>query len=512
MKTLQDRSAGVLAHISSIPGSWANGDLGKGAHDFAAWAASAGCSWWQMLPCHPTGAGDSPYQCLSAFAGNPLFVSLEGLAEKGWLDASDLKPPRPLPEEKSDFWSSFEFRGARLRKALKAFESSASAKDKAAFAEFCEEQAFWLDDWALFAALKRSQGGRHWVEWEPGLRDAQWPALQASRAALEPELYFEKFAQFAFEIQWRALKSAANSRGLGLVGDLPIFVSHDSSDVWANRALFELDEQGRALKVAGVPPDYFSEEGQRWGNPLYRWEIHKSTGYRWWVARFARTLQLFDAVRVDHFIGFQRYWEIPAESPTAKEGRYVPGPGAEFFETLRRELGPLASSGLPIIAEDLGVVTPEVTALRKAFGLPGMRVAQFSFGGEEAQLPENYEEDSVAYSGTHDNNTTRGWLDELPPVSAEPSARAAFKAERELAMQRTRGLEAGPVWSLLAAAFESKSRLAVAPLQDLLELGAEARMNTPGTAEGNWRWRAKPGCLQPALAARLKALILKSGR
>ena len=311
------------------------------------------------------------------------------------------------------------------------------------------------------------------------------------------------------ERQWRELKAAANAKGIGLIGDLPIFVSHDSADVWAHRELFDLDEAGQPTAVAGVPPDYFSADGQRWGNPLYRWDLHQATAYQWWVARFWRLLQLFDAVRVDHFIGFHRYWAIPADSPTAKDGEYRPGPGAEFFEALRSQLG-----GLPIIAEDLGVVTPEVDELRASFGLPGMRVLQFSFGGDATQLPDTFAEDCVAYTGTHDNNTTRGWLDEELPAGASPEAVEAFRAERRRALEWGHGHsdEAGEVWPLIASALETRCCLAVFPMQDLLELDGHARMNRPGTVEGNWRWRALPGAAEPALAARLRRLTEKFGR
>jgi 4-alpha-glucanotransferase len=507
LKGLDQRSAGILCHLSSLPGAWANGDLGKASHDFIKWAREAGCHWWQMLPCHPTGGGDSPYQALSAFAGNPLFISVEDLAERGWLKKSDLAPPRPLMDERADFSASFEYRFERLRRALAGFDKKATASDQADFSVFCERERGWLDDWALFAALKRSQGGRHWVEWESGLREGQAPSLAAQRGALEPEIRFEKFAQFVFETQWRHMKAEANRAGLGLIGDMPIFVAHDSSDVWAHPELFELDPLGQPLNVAGVPPDYFSEDGQRWGNPLYRWEIHKATNFRWWVARFARALSLFDAVRVDHFIGFHRYWEIPAASMSAKQGQYLAGPGAAFFELLKKELG-----GLPIIAEDLGVVTPEVTALRKRFGLAGMRVLHFCFGGEAAQLPESIEPDTVAYTGTHDNNTTRGWLDELAPAHFSAEQRAAFRLERERALAWSQGKDLSPVWSLVAGALETRATLAMLPLQDLLELGGEARMNTPGTADGNWRWRARPGALKGAVAARLRHIIERTAR
>jgi 4-alpha-glucanotransferase len=507
MKTLKQRSSGLLCHLSSLPGAWANGDLGPSAHAFAEWLASAGQSWWQLLPCHPTGAGDSPYQALSAFAGNPLFVSLEALSGRGWLAGEALKAPRSLPEDKADFGSSFEYRFEGLRKAWLGFEKSATQAEKKDYAAFCEAEAFWLDDWALFASLKRRMGGRHWVEWEAGLRDAQRPALEKILPELQAGLRFEKFAQFLFEGQWQALRAKCRSLGLGLIGDMPIFVSHDSADVWARRELFDLDSGGQPTKVAGVPPDYFSEEGQRWGNPLYRWEIHASTGYRWWVARFARALRLFDALRIDHFIGFHRYWEIPSEAMNAKIGHYRPGPGAPFFERLLSELG-----SLPLIAEDLGVVTPEVTQLRQRFGLPGMRVLQFCFGGDPSQLPESIAKDSAAYTGTHDNNTLKGWLDELSPQNSSPEQKAAFKAERERAIAWASGREEGLVWSFISGLMECPADLALVPLQDLLELGAESRMNMPGTATGNWHWRARPGSLKPETAAHLKRLSEKNRR
>ncbi len=507
-KNLQERASGVLCHLTSLPGPWGAGDLGPCASKFAAFLGQAGQSWWQMLPAHPTGAADSPYQALSAFAGNPLFISMEEMASKGWLAPADLEPPRPLMEDKADFGASLEFRAPRLRKAFEAMNRGGGDKDSAAaFAAFCERERDWLDDWALFAALKRSEGGRHWVEWPQGLRDAQRPSLAEAALRLEGEIRFEKFVQWLFDSQWASFKKKANFLGVGLVGDLPIFVSHDSADVWARRELFDLDPAGQPTKVAGVPPDYFSEDGQRWGNPLYRWDIHRATGYRWWIARMHRLLRLFDAVRVDHFIGFHRYWEIPAESASAKNGAYQPGPGAGFFEALQAQLG-----SLPIIAEDLGVVTPEVDQLRERFNFPGMRVLQFSFGGDARFLPGQYPELSAAYTGTHDNNTTLGWLEEFPPAGASHHQAEAWAAERRRAEDYASNLEQGRVWPLIAACLQSKARLAVTPLQDLLELGGEARMNVPGTMDGNWRWRCKPGLFTPELAARLRKLTLKYDR
>jgi 4-alpha-glucanotransferase len=509
LKTLKQRSAGVLCHISSLPGPWACGDLGPTAVEFVRFLEQAGQSWWQMLPCHPTGAGDSPYQALSSFAGNPLFISLERLVEKGWLEPEDLKVPGSLREDRASMGAAFEFRFQRLRKAQAAFERLATEQDRADYLKFCSSEAYWLEDWALFASIKRFEGGKHWVEWEPGLRDRHIHKLAEQREKLASELAFEKFVQYLFESQWSQLKAQANARGVGLVGDLPIFASHDSADVWAKRELFDLGADGQPVKVAGVPPDYFSEEGQRWGNPLYLWKVHQSTHYAWWIARFYRALKLFDAVRVDHFIGFHRYWEIPSASASAKDGAYALGPGADFFEALKKQF-PV----LPIIAEDLGVVTEEVTRLRESYGLPGMRVLQFSFGGEAAQLPDHYLENTIVYTGTHDNDTTVGWLS-LDPLPGSSAAQAqAFRMERQRALGwvRERSHEAGEAWPFIAAAFETRAVVAITPLQDLLELDSAARMNTPGTSEGNWHWRAKRAGFKPELAARLRRLTEKYGR
>ncbi len=497
------RSSGVLLHLSSLAGPVGQGDLGPAAHAFTGFLAQAGQRWWQMLPTCPAGPADSPYQSTSAFAGDPLFISLERLAEEGWLEAADL--PKEGHGHPADRAEAGRVRWPLLRRAFLAFKERGPQNAQQACREFCQDQREWLDDYALFTALKQAHQGRPWWEWEPGFRDRQVPAVEQARRQEREEEDFQRFLQWVFHRQWQALRSTATERSVGLIGDLPIFVSHDSADVWGHREMFDLDEAGRPLHVAGVPPDYFSEEGQRWGNPLYRWDLHRATAYRWWVARIWRMLQIFDAVRVDHFIGFHRYWSVPASSKTAKRGSYKPGPGAEFFETLRRELG-----GLPIIAEDLGVVTEEVDALRRAFGLPGMRVLQFSFGGEEKLLPALYAEDTVAYTGTHDNNTTRGWLEAPPP--AEKRAAEAHLAERERALAFARANDPDAVWGFVEGALASHSRLSIIPAQDLLGLGADHRMNVPGTVEGNWRFRLEPGALTPELAGRLLALAQRHRR
>ena len=501
---LNKRSSGVLLHLTSLPGSVGVGDLGPRAIAFTSFLAQAGQQWWQMLPIGPSGAAASPYQSTSAFAGDPLLISLERLAEDGWLDASDLPPDNA--GHPADHALAAEQRWPLLRRAWMAYQQNKPVADAAAFKAFCEEQRDWLDDYTLFVTLKAAHEGRPWTEWEAGFRDHQLPALEQARKGQAEDIAFQSFLQWQFHKQWQSLKAAANEKGVGLIGDLPIFVSHDSADVWAARELFDLDDKGQPLNVAGVPPDYFSEDGQHWGNPLYRWELHRATAYRWWVARFWRLLQLFDAVRIDHFIGFHRYWAIPAGARSAKEGAYQPGPGAHFFEVLRDELG-----GLPIIAEDLGMVTPEVDALRQAFGMPGMRVLQFSFSGEPEQLPGAFAEDTVAYTGTHDNNTSLGWFDAPPPPAGTPG-HAQHLAERERARAFALGYSDDLLWGFVEGAWATPSRLAIVPAQDLLGLGSSHRMNTPGTVHENWRFRLEPGALTPDIAARLRGITEKHHR
>ncbi len=485
---LTERASGVLLHPTSLPGLHGCGDLGPQAHAFAQWLHDAGQRYWQMLPVGPLGYGNSPYSALSAFAGNPLFISLDRLADEGLLPRSALAgAPRSAPA-RTNYAAARAWRQQCLRTAFEAFSKRTS--DHPSFEIFCAESAGWLEDFALYAAIKSARRELPWTEWEPDLRARDPAALDRARLALRGEVDQQRFEQFLFARHWQALRDASGMLGVRLIGDLPIFVAHDSADVWAHRELFFLDPQGQPTVIAGVPPDYYSATGQRWGNPLYRWD---EATLRWWVQRFAALLARFDAVRLDHFIGFTRYWEIPAAEPTAQNGRWRPGPGARLFE----KLGPL-----PLIAEDLGAVTPEVTALRDQFGFPGIKLLQFAFGTDPQAptfLPYQYQSNSVAYTGTHDNDTTVGWFGKLG--QAERAATLAYlgSSGREIH------------WEMLRAVWASVANLAIAPVQDLLGLGAEARMNTPGTAQDNWEWRLTelPGA---AVQKRLRELTAIYGR
>jgi len=503
---LHQRSSGILLHPTSLPGSFGCGDLGGGAHLFLDFLHAAGQRWWQMLPVAPVGYGNSPYSALSAFAGNPLLIGLDALVAAGWLE----EVPRPrLPSDRVDYGRTRIFREAQLLRAFERFGRSGRAA-RARFRRFCEAHAGWLEDWVLFRAIKRAHGERAWFEWEPALRDREPGALARAARAMRAELEFHRFEQWLFEEQWQALRERAAALGVGLIGDLPIFVAHDSADVWANRELFFLDREGMPTVIAGVPPDYFSATGQRWGNPLYRWARIRRTGWAWWIERFRQTLRRFDAVRLDHFIGFTRYWEIPAAEPTAMRGRWRPGPGARLFRAVQRALG---TKELPFIAEDLGAVTPEVTALRDRLGLPGIRILQFAFGDDPQAptfKPHAYPRRAAAYTGTHDNDTIVGWFYD-PGGGASP--RTPEQAERERAYAR-RYVGGGEEihWEMIRTLFTSVANLAIVPLQDLLGLGSEARMNRPGIAEGNWEWRCRRTDLRPSLAARLRQLTLDTDR
>ena len=499
---LSERASGVLLHPTSLPGPHGSGDLGLEARAFARWLRGAGQRWWQMLPVGPLGHGNSPYSAHSAFAGNPLLVSLGRLVEDGLLRPRDLADAPGFPEGRVDHAAVRAFRGRYLWKAFAAFGNR--ARDGGGFDAFCASNSAWLDDFALYMAIKRSSGGKAWTEWEPGLRLRDSAALDRARQALRAEVEEQRFEQFLFDVEWRSLKEECRELGIGLIGDLPIFIAHDSADVWAHRELFHLDPQGNPTVVAGVPPDFFSKTGQRWGNPLYDWEAAERTGFAWWLQRFSQTFARFDAVRLDHFIGFTRYWEVPAGEPTAENGRWRPAPGAKLFEAL----GPAR-----LIAEDLGEVTPEVTALRDRFGLPGMKVLQFAFGADPQAatfLPYNYERNSVAYTGTHDNDTTAAWFHECGSPQRSPEQ---CEKERQNALAYL-GVEDGGAeihWHVIRAVWSSVANLAIAPVQDLLGLGSEARMNLPGTVEGNWEWRlgALPG---PAVMERLLAMTRIYGR
>ncbi|HEX4046718.1 MAG TPA: 4-alpha-glucanotransferase [Elusimicrobiota bacterium] len=488
--TLKRRGSGVLLHPTSLPGP-RGGDLGPAARAFVDFLADCGQSWWQVLPVCPPDGGGSPYNSASAFAGSPGLISLDILAAEGLLKKAELGQPK----------------AKALRAALAGFSRRAAREDRDDFEAFRVREAAWLSDHSLFFALREAHAGRPWLEWDAPLVRRDGASLAAARERLAEEIRSHDFAQWLFARQWEAVRRHGAARGVALIGDKPIYVSHDSADCWAHQELFCLDGDGRPTVVAGVPPDYFSKTGQLWGNPLYRWEEHARTGFSWWVARLKAYAERFDAVRLDHFIGFRNYWEVPAGDETAVGGRWVTAPGDELFEAVRREV-----PGLEIIAEDLGTLTPPVIALRDKFGFPGMKLAQFSFGGGEEEWPKNWPESCVAYAGTHDNDTTRGWFEDDGASNAGRSA-AQVEKEREAFLRAAGSASAeGPSWAMTRLTWRSPARLAIAPMQDLLNLGSEARMNRPGSMEGNWRWRMEPGALTWSVAGRLGAMTGAAGR
>ena len=496
------RSSGVLLHVTSLPGPYGVGDLGPAARAWVDALARAKQTWWQILPLGPPGAGDSPYQSYSAFAGNPLLISPDDLLEVGLLKRDDL-PAGPLRPDQADYPRARILKEKLLARAWERYRGGAGGRRvHNAVDQFIRSQADWLGDFALFMALAEATGTASWPRWPRELARYDRKALRlAMSQPVTDALERHQFAQFLFFRQLGALREYARGKGVRLIGDLPIFVSDDSSDVWANRHLFQLDRTGRPKAVAGVPPDYFSKTGQRWGNPLYDWDRMKRDGFRWWVARARATLGQVDLVRMDHFRGFEAYWRVPAHLPTAERGRWVKAPGRDLFQTLRNEL-----AGLPFIAEDLGVITPEVEALRDDFALPGMRVLQFAFGGGGADnpfLPHHYVRNCVAYTGTHDNDTTAGWFKSLDRTTQEQVR--AYAPDWS-------GAKWDPAWALIRAAWSSVAEVAIAPLQDVLSLRSRARMNIPGTAAGNWRWRFQEKDLRPELLDRLAHLTATYGR
>jgi 4-alpha-glucanotransferase len=488
--TSTSRASGILLHVTSLPGSHGVGDLGPAAYRFVDQLAAARQSWWQILPLGPTGYADSPYQCFSAFAGNPRLVSLEVLAQEGLLDSAELPPPVPAIAT-ADYDTAAELKATATARAYRRFARTGGGPLAARFDAFCRAQAHWLDAFALFMALKEQHGGASWLQWPAQYREYDAASIALAARELAPQIELHKFRQFLFFDQWRRLREYAHARGVRFIGDMPIFVSADSADVWSRPELFQLDDQRRPAAVAGVPPDYFSETGQLWGNPLYDWPRHEQTGFRWWIDRLRTTLELVDLVRLDHFRGFEAYWRVPAGSATAEPGAWVPGPGGALFFALQQALG-----SLPLIAEDLGVITPPVDALRRAFGLPGMRVLQFAFGGaqEDRFLPHHFVRHTVVYTGTHDNETAAGWYENLTAAEQQGLERYAPGAARD------------PAWTLIRLAWASVANWAIAPLQDVLQLGNEARMNLPGRTEGNWKWRLLPGQLSDEVLKRLAQL------
>jgi 4-alpha-glucanotransferase len=489
------RSSGVLLHISSLPSYGGIGDLGPAAYAFLEFLAAAKQHVWQVLPLCPTGYGNSPYAGSSAFAGNPSLISLEFLSDWGWIDGEKLAG-------QAGRGGHVDFEEVEWRKGKLLYEAAGNFVDRGAtdpalseqwqeFEEFCKAQAAWLPDYALFAELRRQFNTGAWTVWPEPVRRRQPEALSKVAATHGRRLVEEQVLQFAFSRQWDHLRAAAAEKGIRILGDVAIFVNMDSADVWVHPELFELDETLQPINVAGVPPDYFSPTGQRWGNPLYRWDVLAEQGFDWWVKRIRRACQLYDVVRLDHFRGFEAYWSIPGDEETAVNGEWVKAPGKELFQALEAALGPL-----PLVAEDLGLITPEVEALRTELGMPGMKVAQFGFNskGAHIHLPHRYTEDTVAYTGTHDNTTTQGWWE-----TASEHEQASVEAY-------VGPVDGRPVWPLIRSVESSVARMAVVPAQDLLELGEKARMNTPSVAAGNWSWRVPEGAWKPELAARMAAI------
>jgi 4-alpha-glucanotransferase len=475
------RASGLLLHVTSLPSPYAIGDLGSSAFSWIDHLRDAGQRWWQALPLGPTGYGNSPYQSLSSFAGNALLISPDSLIADGLLQASDCKSD--FSADAVDYDSVIPFKRQLLEKAWTNFENDdRQGRDndlRPAYGEFCAKHASWLEDYALFRALKAKYNGADYLEWPEELVQRSPGALAEARRELASQIDQVRFGQFLVFRQADRLKEHAHANGVGLIGDLPFFVSQDSSDVWADPEFFLLDEQRRPRFVAGVPPDYFSAQGQLWGNPVYNWDALRSTGYRWCIDRFRALLNHVDVIRLDHFRGFAAAWHVPAGAPTAQSGQWVPGPGASFFQAVQAELG-----NLPFIAEDLGMITPDVYALRDQFQVPGTRVLQFAFDGhaDNPYLPRNFVSNTVVYTGTHDNATTRQWYEELP----EDQRKNLWSY-----LKRAPGGSADAAPELIRLAWSSTAALAIAPLQDLLNLGGEARMNVPGRADGNWRWRVR---------------------
>ena len=491
------RSSGILLHPTSLPGAFGSGDLGTSAYQFVDWLSSAGQSLWQMLPLGPAGMANSPYMSLSAFAGSPLLIDLEELLSHGWLVQNDFQLLPNVLKSRVKYSEVSVLRMNILWKAAQNFFEHGNEKDRQRYDTFCEEEKKWLNDYSLFQALNDHYGGKEWVVWDHDFVHRKSSALRQAAEEWKAQVNYHKFMQWCFARQWKNLKRYANDRNIKLVGDIPIFVAHHSADVWSNQEAFTLDKDGRPLIVAGVPPDYFSEDGQRWGNPLYRWDVMKQQKYSWWIERFRKTFELFDILRIDHFRGFEAYWRIPAKEKTARIGKWVKGPGEDLFKAIIKKLGTL-----PIIAEDLGVVTPGVTALRETFGFPGMKVLQFAFSADPQDnfLPHGYNKNCVVYTGTHDNDTTFGWYEK------------ATEHERDFVRRycKTNGNEIH--WDLMKLALESVADIAVIPFQDVLGLGSEGRMNFPGTIDGNWEWRFTWEQLDPWSTSRLYELTALYGR
>lgn len=492
-----NRASGILLHPTSLPGRYGIGDLGPQAHQWIKFLSDSGCSLWQVLPLGPTGYGDSPYQCFSAFAGNPYLVSPELLIEENLVHPNDLVEHPHFSDNRVDFGSVINWKLGLLDRAYNQFENNHNPAIRQDFDAFSSSNADWLNDYALFMALKEAHGGNPWVTWGSELRDREPSAIEGATLKYQVAIQRQKFRQFLFFRQWEGLRQAAHQAGISIIGDIPIFVAHDSADVWANPELFYLDQQGNPSVVAGVPPDYFSLTGQLWGNPLYRWDVHDARHFSWWISRMRAVLSTVDIVRLDHFRGFAAYWEVSGTAKTAEKGRWVPAPGKQFLKALRHEL-----SDLPIIAEDLGVITPDVVELREHFDLPGMKILQFAFaaGPEEPFLPHNYPANCVVYTGTHDNDTVLGWYKRVGEEEKDFYRRYLARDGSTVS------------WDLIRASWASVAVFALAPMQDFLALDNSARMNYPGNPSGNWTWRLPADAMDERLSNRITEINYLYGR
>lgn len=491
------RESGILLHPTSLPSKYGIGDFGKEAYDFVDFLFKSKQKLWQVLPLNPVGYGNSPYSCLSAFAGNPLLISIDKLLDQGLLTIPDVEDIPQFSARRVQYSEVKLFKDKVLKKAFHHFQDRG---DKTGFNNFIHKHKYWLEDYCLFMALKDHFGGEPWNRWEKSIAFRANDSIEKYKQLLERELQYHQFLQYIFFEQWLQLKRYANVNGIKIIGDLPIYVSFDSSDTWARTGLFHLDESGNPTKVAGVPPDYFSETGQLWGNPIYRWDSMEKDGFRWWVHRFKSLLQLVDIIRIDHFRGFEAYWEVPAKEKTAINGRWVKAPGYKLFATLKAELG-----NLPFIAEDLGIITPPVKRLKNKFHLPGMKVWQFALeSGEEKEfLPDKHQKHLVLYTGTHDNDTILGWYNSA--VLTNSNVIKLLKRYFHINPNMD-----GPeiCWRIIEIVFQSNANTVIVPLQDILALGHDARMNFPGTVEGNWEWRFPKGILTPEIENKLSAMAV----
>ena len=494
---LTERKSGILLHPTSLPGPDGIGDLGPEAFVWIQFLADAGIGLWQVLPLGPTGYGDSPYQCFSAFAGNPYLISPALLLDQGWLESQDFQDRPNLPADRVDFGPVIQWKKIILDRAFVRFKAKSNKDTLSEYKHFCANQSEWLDDFALFMTIKEQNGGVSWTSWPEELRKRDPQALEDFARHHAKEIDRQRFFQYCFFSQWKRIKEFANQKGILIIGDIPIFVAHDSADVWAKPNLFHLDGEGKPTVVAGVPPDYFSPTGQLWGNPHYRWDDHKNTNFAWWIKRIKTCLETVDIIRLDHFRGFAGYWEIPAHLPTAEIGEWKTGPGTAFFDTFLKELG-----SLPLIAEDLGRITPDVIELRDRYQLPGMRIMQFAFGTDanEPFLPHNFVQNCVAYTGTHDNDTSIGWFDTASQQEAKYCKEYFHSTGEDIA------------WDMIRSIWSSVANIAIAPMQDFLRLDNHARMNFPGKPGGNWGWRMQDEQLSPDLVAQIADLNRIYGR